>query len=488
MKIMKVAAILTVVVALSFNFNLQAQLQLQTDQVQSDSLVKIVAESQGLPVVPLKLLPRDGTYWEAFDLYGKLLPPMPFLPLNPNLVAYQMADGQFLLDNGQHCLIPQLPKQTRHQAPTPDEFVQMQVDELMRLIAQVQEAQADAQLKAALGLTGEMSSPEANGPAELDFGTNLWLEVDTGSFAPGYFPIILHNTIEGHYYEILSKTDLAATNWSGEAVVKGNNVGEATASLVTNGRTNLFIWACSSGLVIDPCPTTPLQLAQLIMGASVTISNATFTGTNVARGTFTNGFSCALPMDSGVILSSGNVTNAVGPNYSTGGDGGGYFFIAGDADLDNLVGGSGTSDAAVLEFDIISPTNYVKFEYMFASEEYPEYEGLGYDDPMAIFVDGTNIALVPFTSTLISVNTVNGGYAPHGISPTNSQYYVDNADPYYTSGTAAFNIQFDGLTTLLTTQTQISSGITHHIKIAIADYGDQGWDSAVFIKTAPPCQ
>lgn len=69
-------------------------------------MVAVVAEAAGLPVIPLEQLPRYGTYWEAFDLFGRILPPMPFLPLNPNFVAYQMADGQFLLDNGQTCLIP----------------------------------------------------------------------------------------------------------------------------------------------------------------------------------------------------------------------------------------------------------------------------------------------------------------------------------------------------------------------------------------------
>jgi hypothetical protein len=41
---------------------------------------------------------------------------------------------------------------------------------------------------------------------------------------------------------------------------------------------------------------------------------------------------------------------------------------------------------------------------------------------------------------------------------------------------------------LLTAQTLISVNITNHVKIAVADYGDANWDSAVFITAGQiPC-
>ena len=45
-----------------------------------------------------------------------------------------------------------------------------------------------------------------------------------------------------------------------------------------------------------------------------------------------------------------------------------------------------------------------------------------------------------------------------------------------------YNIQYDGFTVLLTKQVTIAAHMTNHIKIAIADYGDNDLDSAVFIK------
>ena len=163
---------------------------------------------------------------------------------------------------------------------------------------------------------------------------------------------------------------------------------------------------------------TPQQLAQLLVPPWVTVANATYTGTNVARGTFAGGNGCGLPIDSGVILSSGPITNAIGPNTDDGWtalvNGSSDLGQPGDADLSSLVGGGTTKDAAVLEFDIISTNSFtLQFQYIFASEEYPEFIGQppnGYNDPMAVFVStnrvGTNwinsitndFALVPGTT------------------------------------------------------------------------------------------
>lgn len=152
----------------------------------------------------------------------------------------------------------------------------------------------------------------------------------------------------------------------------------------------------------------------------------------------------------------------------------------------------------------------LQFQYIFASEEYPEFIS-HFNDPMAIFVStnrvGTNwinsitndFALVPGTTNVpVSVNSINGGCVSDAYgdydSPTNAQYYVDNHDPNYSAvppyavAAPAFNIQYDGMTVLLTAQAPISANMTNHVKIAIADYGDANYDSAVFLKAWSSCQ
>jgi hypothetical protein len=266
---------------------------------------------------------------------------------------------------------------------------------------------------------------------------------------------------------------------------------------------------------------TPQQLAQLLVPPWVTVANAKYTGTNAARGAFAGGNGCGLPIDSGVILATGYITNAIGPNSNSGQNGWNgttspsNLGQPGDTNLSSLVGGGLTYDAAVLEFDIISTNSFtLQFQYLFASEEYPEWIGTppnGFNDPMAIFVStnlvGTNwvnsitndFALVPGTTNMpVSVNTINGGWFQGGYTnsfPTNAQYYVDNHDPYpysavppYGISAPAFNIQYDGMTVLLTAQALISANVTNHVKIAIEDYGDQYYDSAVLLKAWSPCQ
>ena len=224
---------------------------------------------------------------------------------------------------------------------------------------------------------------------------------------------------------------------------------------------------------------TPQQLAQWIMGTNhVTVTNATYTGNSIARGIFGNGNACGLPIDTGVILASGDITNAIGPNNNDsattvlGADGNG------DADLNRIISpytSATTEDASILKFDAIFSTNLITFQYIFASEEYPEFVG-SFDDVCAIFVDETNIALVSGTLDPVSVYTVNGA--------NNPQYFFEN---YYGDSPQPFNIQYNGLTTNFTAQVLVSTNTMHHIKIAVADTGDHVLDSAILIKAQISC-
>ena len=434
------------------------------------------AQSAALEYIEPEAIPLSGTFW-SLQLGGNY-PPMSYLPgyLGDVKVYYSGEGNSYMYNDLDFDYESYFAKQA--------EIV----------------AEADG-LKS---LDGE------GGPnCPLDYGTNdLWLEITavTNHFAF----LTLHNTVTNQPYALLTKADLTWSNWTPELRVTGVAGNETPAQLATRERTNLFVWVrtcTSSNLAVDSSPTAE-QLAQLLVGRCTTISSVIYTGAAVARGTFTNGICSGLPIENGVILATGDITNAIGPNNTNIATT--PFGTNGDGDLDHLVGGSGTADAAVLEFDIVASNSFVlEFQYVFASEEYPEWIGQ-YNDPMAIFVstnyDGTNwiitptnnIALVPGTTDLpVSVNNVNGGcisdYLSNYISPTNPQYYVDNHDPDYSAvppyaaAAPVANIQYDGMTTNLTAQIHITAGVTNHIKIAIADFGDSVVDSAVFIKAAPQC-
>jgi hypothetical protein len=240
---------------------------------------------------------------------------------------------------------------------------------------------------------------------------------------------------------------------------------------------------------LDGTTLTVNDLVEAILGPGITYSNVNFIGTQApavpaSAGTFSNGTGAGMEVDEGIVLSSGYIVNAPGPNINDGITG--TLNLAGDADLDLLVGG-GTQDATVLEFDFIPENNTVYIEYVFASDEYNEYVGSTFNDVFAFFVNGTNIALIPSTVIPVAINNVNNGN-PFGSVCNYCQYYVNND---INDGGPFFDFEADGFTVKFIGEATVTPDETNNIKIAIADRGDSSLDSWVFIKaesfsTNPP--
>jgi len=144
---------------------------------------------------------------------------------------------------------------------------------------------------------------------------------------------------------------------------------------------------------------------------------------------------------------------------------------------------SNIKDAAVLEFDFTPVSDTVKFRYVFGSDEYAEWVNSSFNDVFGFFVSGMNpsggnyvnqnIALIPGTTTPVSINNVNNGTSNTGPC-TNCAYYTNN--------TGGFFIEYDGLTVVLTAWLKVLPCFPYHIKIAIADAGDESLDSGVFLE------
>jgi hypothetical protein len=223
-------------------------------------------------------------------------------------------------------------------------------------------------------------------------------------------------------------------------------------------------------LVVTP-DSNANDLANTILGAGVTINSASYSGADAAVGTFTGGNSpgTGLGINSGIVITSGFAVNTVGPNTSTGitGDNG----EPGSALLSQLIGGQATEDAAILTITFTTATagNFF-FNYVFGSDEYNEYVNQ-FDDVFGFFLDGSavanNVALIPGTSTPVSINTVNNG--------VNSGYYRDNTDGH-------LNLQYDGLTVPLSVTVSNLAAGPHTIQIGVADALDWVLDSGVFIQ------
>jgi hypothetical protein len=100
--------------------------------------------------------------------------------------------------------------------------------------------------------------------------------------------------------------------------------------------------------------------------------------------------------------------------------------------------------------------------------------GHGYVDTLGVYLDGRNIAWVPGTTQAVSVDTLNGA--------VNAGYFVNN-DIWddFLNVPIPYAIEFDGFTTRLPIDAAVTPGATHHLKLVIADVGDDTYDSALFI-------
>ena len=235
-------------------------------------------------------------------------------------------------------------------------------------------------------------------------------------------------------------------------------------------------------------PTTDANtLANAIIGPGITVvGTPTLVGIPDQQATFTGGAG-SVGFDDGIALTSGDVNQVPGPNtafaetlgsQNTGpaDDISTDLGQAGDSDLDTLVGSS-TFDANVLQFDFQfgdgSAGGDLAFNYAFASEEYINFVGSGFNDVFALFVDGQNIAELP-DSTPVTINNVN---------PTsNSAFYVNNVENTDGFPVAGLDFHFDGRTTVLTAEALNLGPGTHTMKFAVADTSDGILDAAVFIQ------
>ena len=225
---------------------------------------------------------------------------------------------------------------------------------------------------------------------------------------------------------------------------------------------------------------------QALQGKGVNISNITHncnTNSGQSPHAFFDDPFGILGIKKGLVLTTGSAQNVLGPNdsknQSQDNNKPGY-----DSDLVTIENsGDKLYDVCLVEFDVEVASEELRFNYVFGSEEYPEYVNQGFNDVFGFFITGNfgsgfietkNLATVPTNgiSSDVSVDNIN--------EFTNSQYYINNG----TGSTPYSNpfIQYDGYTRPLVAKTYVDPCEKYHIKLAIADVGDGIYDSGVFIE------
>lgn len=239
-------------------------------------------------------------------------------------------------------------------------------------------------------------------------------------------------------------------------------------------------------IVITPT-SDATTLTNNIVGSGVNvIGTPNYIGVDNQSGTFTGGNASGVGFDSGILMTTGNVNDVPGPNDNGPESVSGEEFVsdvntaiesAGDTDL-TAISGFETNDAAVLEFDFQfgdgTSGGDLFFNFVFASEEYIDYIDTEFNDVFGFLVDGVNVALVPGTSTPITINTVN--------NTDNSAYYRNNVSNSDGIPNLGLDLSFDGLTTVITAEALGLGAGTHTMKFAVADASDSLLDAGVFIQ------
>jgi len=241
-------------------------------------------------------------------------------------------------------------------------------------------------------------------------------------------------------------------------------------------------------------------------GAAIDIKRIKYKGAARAIGLFEDDHSI-FNMDSGLVMSSGAVKKIGQENKSQGTSS--FNWKKGSKQLDKIAN-TKTKDAAMIEITFVPEKDFISFNFVFGSEEYPEYVKSGFNDAFAFILvspgnKNTNLAVIPDTEDVIAVNSVN--YLK------NQEYYVNNSKlqfnlvddlkidtSFFWQGNKKYAVvitynieaaimddpkipvEFDGFTKLLQAKSAVVPGKRHKLIITIADAGDRIYDSGVLIE------
>jgi gliding motility-associated-like protein len=239
----------------------------------------------------------------------------------------------------------------------------------------------------------------------------------------------------------------------------------------------------SQNIIVNDTYTAQQLIENVLVNSPcANVSNFSVNGGNFGTGQQSFGYfnsnSSGFPFTDGIVLSTSRAIATQGPNTSLlSQDATGWI---GDADLEQALNISNTSNATSIEFDFIPLTSTISFDYIFASEEYHGTAACNYSDGFAFLlkVAGSsnqyqNLALIPNTNIPVKVTSVHPEVV--GSCPAQNETYFGS----YNSSSAPIN--FNGQTVIMTAKATVIPGTKYHIKLVIADETNPLYDSAIFL-------
>ncbi len=232
------------------------------------------------------------------------------------------------------------------------------------------------------------------------------------------------------------------------------------------GASDSFTYTISDGLAtstttvtLDPCPAVASSLDH----GGLVVSERWFMCSSILANAATGPTTTVLPPFNGtsLLLTSGDVTEAPGPNDETG------------AGQDNGTEGRGSFDPSILRLDLMVPAgaNCLSFDLAFQSEEYPEFVNQSFNDGFLAELDVSNWSI---TNSVITAPNNFAFDSEGGIVSVNGSFFEPGRVVVDTGA------QYDGSTPLLSARTPITPG-AHVLFLSIFDAGDGVLDSAAFV-------
>lgn len=234
---------------------------------------------------------------------------------------------------------------------------------------------------------------------------------------------------------------------------------------------------------IDPLNMIRDNLA----GGGIEILDVQFNGSNKAVGYFVGGDQ-TIGLHRGLVMTTGFATTTVGYDptgtgieFASNSNGSTY-----EEPLLNSIATASQKDVASYRITFRASADSIRFRYVFASEEYPEYACTQFNDVFGFFLEGPgiaspiNIARVPGTSLPVSINNVHpyndqNNPIPTPCFPYNAQFYHNNVN-------AITQPVYDGYLDVFTAEAAVQPCQVYVMTLTIADIGDSAYDTAVFLE------
>lgn len=241
-------------------------------------------------------------------------------------------------------------------------------------------------------------------------------------------------------------------------------------------------------------PTRDAQtLVQNLVGQGITVQGATYSGGSVldplfglpigeAAGVFTGG---PQGIRDGIVITNGDANLMLPPNYMDDATGvlAPEVYLMGGVEADPLcqkvIGEAdyGIFDPVRLTIDFTVAQGYdgLQIDYLFGSEEYPEYVGDVFADAFGFYVGERGAPESSYTNIGLDLED-----APININ-----------GPFFRGGSVVEDVaatQYDGTTPRLTSTIRLQPGGAYRMIIVVCDAGDEYLDSGVFLAALGGCQ